>query len=173
MISMLILIIESIYINREYHKMKRENDRLKFLLYTPSDAIQRGQENRPFPNISLIDFKSDKKIRLFDLPIKDKLLVFVFSTDCYTCDRVSEIWNQIYASQNQSCTIMGISKNDPAAIEGYVARNHILFPVFQYQSFTDFEFFGMLPRSLAIDKNGIVTSTLSGLIPDMETLLLK
>jgi hypothetical protein len=170
----LILGIEVFYLAVAYKKLENENRVLKFLLYMPTEVMKSsGQENTPLPNFNVMDIKTQNKTKILDREIKEKMLLFVFSTDCYTCNQASNIWNELYDRWGDVYTIIGISKDDNASIETYVLRNKIRFPVYRYEKFSDFDYFGTLPRSYSINKNGIILAALNGIPQDMEIALCK
>ena len=130
----IILCIETLWLAMVNRNLKKELAKCKFILYTPAEADQNIRNPRIIPNMELMDIKTGAKIQLLDMvrtgnEDREKFVLFVFSTECYSCDKVSETWNEIYDEFSPNCAIIGISKDNPREIEEYVSRNNARFPV--------------------------------------------
>jgi thioredoxin-related protein len=162
-----VLCIETLWLATVNRNLKKELAKHKFLLYTPAQASKDIRNPKIIPNMGLVNLKTNNKIQLLDMESKanknrDKFLLFVFSTECYSCDRVSETWNEIYEDYSSGYKIIGICKDDPLAIEDYMSRNSVRFPVFRYEKITKYDIFGTMPKTMAIDKNGRILLSITG-----------
>jgi thiol-disulfide isomerase/thioredoxin len=159
------LCIQSLLLTLENRNLRWEKNKLHFLLYTPTASVPQKQKSMMLPGISIQDIKSGKREGILEAVKREKLLLFVFSTDCLACDQAAEIWNEVYEEFAGQIMILGISKGDILAIEDYVQRNNIQFPVFRYESALEFDIFTSLPQTVLAEKSGKIISILDG-IPD-------
>jgi peroxiredoxin len=162
-----ILCIETLWLAMVNRSLRKEMAKYKFLLYTPAQASKDVRNPRVIPNMELMNIKTSVKIQLLDMNDKGiedrgKFLLFVFSTECYSCDRVSETWNEIYEDYSSNYKIIGICKDDPLAIEDYISRNSLRFPVYRYEKITKYDIFGSIPKTMVVNKDGMILLSITG-----------
>jgi len=163
----MILCIETLWLSVVNRNLKKELAKCKFLLYTPAEADQNIRNPRIIPNMELMNIKTGAKSQLLDMgntgnQDREKFLLFVFSTECYSCDQVSETWNELYDEFSPKYVIIGISKDNPREIENYVSRNNARFPVSQYEMITKYDIFGSIPKTMVVNKNGGILLSITG-----------
>jgi thiol-disulfide isomerase/thioredoxin len=161
------LCIETLWLAVVNRNLRKELAKYKFLLYKPAKASKDVRNPQLIPNIELMNIKTGGKIQLLDMKGKgngdrEKFVLFVFSTECYSCDQVSETWNEIYEEYSPKYAIIGISKENPLAIEDYLSRNNVRFPVYQYEKITKYDIFGSIPKTLVVNKNGGILLSITG-----------
>jgi thiol-disulfide isomerase/thioredoxin len=162
-----ILCIETLWLALVNRNLRKELTKLKFLLYTPALASKDVRNPRVISNMELINIKTGGKIQLLDIVRtgagdREKFVLFVFSTECFSCDQVSETWNEIYDEYSPRYTIIGISKDNAPAIEDYVSRNNAGFPVFRYEKIFKYDIFGTMPKTLVLNNNGGILLPIKG-----------
>jgi peroxiredoxin len=157
------LCIQSILLTIDNRNLRWEKNKLHFLLYTPTATVPQKQKSMILPGISIENIKSGEKTGMLEAVDKEKVLLFVFSTDCFACDQAAEIWNEVYDEFANKITIRGISKGDIPTIEDYVRRNDIQFPVFRYESTLEFDIFTSLPQTVLAEKSGKIILILDGI----------
>jgi hypothetical protein len=165
------LCIQSILLTINNRNLRWERDKLHFLLYTPTGTVPQQQKSMMLPGISIENIKTGEKAGILEGVDKEKLLLFVFSTDCLACDQAAEIWNEVYYEFAGKIAIRGISKGDIPAIEDYMRRNDIQFPVFRYESPMEFDIFTSLPQTVLADKNGRIIRILDGIPGQLKNLI--
>lgn len=170
----IILCIETLWLAVVNRNLKKELAKCKFILYTPAQADQNIRNPRIIPNMELMNIKTGVKSQLLDMGNKanearEKFLLFVFSTECYSCDQVSEAWNGLYDEFSPKYAIIGISKDNPQAIDNYVSRNNARFPVYQYDLISKYDIFGSIPKTMVINKNGGILLSITGFGNNIKT----
>jgi peroxiredoxin len=164
---------ELLFVMVKNKKLENEVEKLRFILYTPSKAVS---VDRSFPILAYLEFTDigTGKVKAFgDIAGKEKVVVFVFSTDCSSCDTASEEWNAFYDEYNGRFAVFGISRNDRRSIEAYVTRNNVRFPVYSYDVPNGMEFMESAPRTIISDKTGIVVRSVEGVPLDLRSLIDK
>ena len=134
--------------------------RCKFIQYTPSLAAEKTR-TPIVPDLQLKHIGTPKTDNLFNLMEREKLILFLFSTDCHHCDDVSETWNDIFDQYRDSYTIVGVSPHGEALLKDYILRNDARFPVYQCDKLEAYGFFSF-PQTIIADKTGRITSTVKG-----------
>jgi len=165
------LLLSSIFIYLDNRSMRREYAKLHFLVYTPGQLLPKEQKSMLLPGIILTDVRTGRKSGILDGVNTGKVLICVFSTDCFSCDQASLTWNEIYNRYGGTYTIRGISKDEPTAIDTYIKRNRVEFPVFQYEISSLTEIFTSLPQTILADKNGNIILSFSGIPGELEARL--
>lgn len=163
-----ILCIETFWLALVNRNLRKDLAKCKFLLYTPAIASKDVRDLQIIPNMELMNIKANGKIQLLDMVStgmgdREKFVLFVFSTECFTCDQVSETWNEIYEEYSPRYTIIGISKDNLPAVEDYVMRNNVMFPVFQYEKIFKYDIFAPMPKTLVVNKNGRILLSIKDL----------
>jgi peroxiredoxin len=140
-----------------YRRTLDERNKLHFILYTPTEAYSPQQKLDMFYQLPLKDAETGADAVLGGLFELDRMVVCVFSTDCYSCDLASDVWNDVFDAYGGRFTVVGVSKDDAHAVKEYVKRNQVKFPVFHYDEKVDIEIFTSLPQTLVLEKNnGII-----------------
>jgi len=165
-IIIMMIFIQSVVLVVENRKLRIENAKLHFMLYTPSELIPKQQKAMMLPRISLVDIETGEKAGLFDSMKSDELILFVFSTSCLTCDQASDVLNDIYYQYNDRFTIIGISKDDTLSIKDFAARNSVRFPVYRYETSSEIQplsgLFSSLPQTVLANRTGDIVLIMKG-----------
>ncbi|MGE5342154.1 MAG: TlpA family protein disulfide reductase [Candidatus Omnitrophota bacterium] len=173
LIIILILGVEILFLVKKNNEQRRELAKCQFILYTPSKAIANDRSLPMFDFLEFTDLKTGMKKRFRDMAIKDRIIVFAFSTDCFSCDKMSEQWNPIYDALHDKYAIFGISKGGNQGIEDYVYRNSVRFPVYQYESLAGVDFFDSFPATIITDPDGNVVRSFNGLTEDLKNKIIN
>ncbi len=164
------LIVVLAIVNRN---LRYENSKLNFMLYTPSDAIILNQKSPILPNIALVSLKGDQKTTIYDFLGKQSIILFVFSTDCYSCDQMATVWNDIFRAYRNRVAIVGISKHPVAAIMQYISRNRVEFPVYKYGEIQGIDPFGTLPLTMFLESNGKIKWSIPGINQNVKNKIME
>jgi len=133
--------------------------------------MPKEQKASILPGISLKNIETGENESMFDSVQTDYLLIFVFSTDCFSCDQASVLWNEVYDDFSDRIAIKGISKNDIPSVSDYRSRNNTRFPLFQYRDSSSTEIFTSLPQTILAEPNGNIIFSLNGIPGELKTKL--
>jgi len=161
-VALIVLSIQSLFLTMDWKRQKKEILELKFLLYTPADAVEK-QSLSLLTNLVLEDVKTGSTKQVCGPGNNKNILVYVFSTDCYSCEMVAENVNEVYAQLGSQWSIIGISRDNKEAVAEFAARTHTAYPVYRYRPIPGYDMFGTLPRAVGMDKNGKILFSLTGI----------
>jgi hypothetical protein len=172
-VLVIFLCLQSLFLAHSNRKLRHENRKLHFLLYTPTEAVPRVQRASMLHGLRLLDIESGAELGIHDEVDHDRLLLCIFSTDCYSCDAAAEIWNEVYDEFGDMVTVRGISKNPAPEIEHYVNRNQVKFPVYRYEDPGDVEIFTGNPQTVLVEKGGGLIFSLDGIPNSLKNKILE
>jgi hypothetical protein len=160
--------IQSLFLAKENRKLRRENRKLHFLLYTPTEVYSSQQKAARMFGIRLKETGTGSEFGLLEGIETDYLLLYVFSTDCFSCDASVELWNEVFRELGESgnVTVRGISRSGLDDVKTFVNRNRAGFPVYRYDCPPDFDVFTSLPQTVLLDKSGQIVFSRSGIPND-------
>lgn len=156
-----------------YRQKLDERNKLHFMLYTPAEAYSPEQKMDMFYMLPLKDARTGVDAVLGRLFERERLVVCVFSTDCYSCDLAADVWNDVYDAYGGEFSVVGVSKDDVLSVSGYVKRNRVKFPVFCYDEKVDIELFTSLPQTLVLEKSGKIVLNEKGIPTELLDKIYK
>jgi hypothetical protein len=172
LIAVIIIIgIQAVWMAIKLRQVTRENQKLNFLLYNPAGIMPETHKATLLPAIMITDIQTGKQTGMYEGVENKNLLIFAFSTDCYSCDQSAEIWNNVYETYNNRFIIRGVSRDDIPSIERYMARKNIKFPVYRYDAEPGFDVFSSFPQTVLTGKDGGIILSLNGIPTNLQTKL--
>lgn len=176
LITLIIIILcgETIILSSINWNLNKKVKKFEFLFYESLNIDMREGSTIPnFSDIELIDLKSGDVQKFLDILDTQGALLFIFSTDCYSCDEIAEIWNKLYENYKMKWIVFGISKNFRTITENYKYRNRIEFPVYLIKDLSDIDNFPSTPYTLLIGKQGNILKSIYGISNELKKLNLK
>ena len=155
--------ILQVYTTIKLRQVSLENQKLNFLLYNPSGIMPDSHKATLIPHMVLQDIHTRKEMGIYEGVKNPHVLIFAFSTECFSCDQSAALWNQVYEKYGKSIAVRGVSSGGPTAIEKYVARNNVKFPVYHYDGQPGLDIFTSLPQTILTDQNGGIVLSMDGI----------
>jgi peroxiredoxin len=172
--AILILCVETIFLTVANRNLNRELKRYRLLFYQG----QVNEEAASFgthldPGIAVRGMEKRERKRLLDLTGGRGALLFVLSTDCFSCDQASGMWNKLFSQYRDKLTILGISKNSKSDTGDYIRRNKIPFPVYLLEDSPGEGSFTSTPYTLLIDGTGGILKSKVGILEENDYIKLQ
>jgi len=121
--------------------------------------LQEISEWRTRKNISIREYSEDKEA-----------IVFFLSATCPLCDRDAAYWNALFYKYQEEMKIFGLTFDEQEAIDNYVLRNRIEFPIFKINKVGDGlkEILLRAPLTMVLYKDGTIKKLYEGTIDEEQ-----
>ncbi len=160
-VILLLLSFETIFLAIKNRQLYSKLDEYETYLTTGTDT--NDYLGRNIANIEITSLENGTPFRLGNLISENGGVLFVFSTDCFSCDEAAEPWNKIAEENSSGRRILGLSKNDATETNLYMQRNHVRFPVFLLAKDKKIDEFQVTPGTFLLDGSGVILETIKGL----------
>jgi len=151
------------------------NKSIKDKLKIYEQYLNKPDENRLLPkniisDIILTNVQDGIEKSLKEIINSKGGILFIFTTDCPSCDEISDTWNEINKKNKERNAVIGISTNNIKETEDYIRRNRIEYSVYLMKRSSDKYIFTSFPNTVVVDKNGIILKSIYGISKELNKI---